>query len=315
VNPAPSIVFFTTAAGAGYGMLFWLGLLRPLGLVPGGAGFGLAALGLVLALVTAGLLSSLAHLGHPERAWRAVTQWRSSWLSREGVAAAATYPAAGLFGLSVLAGWPLAAGLFGLLAAAGAVATVYCTGMIYASLKPVPQWRHPLVVPGYLLLSAFSGAALLAMLAAWWGGAAAAPAALAALGGAGAIALKLAYWRGIDGPPAPGAPTIEAATGLGRIGATRPLDPPHTETNYLLREMGFRVARKHARRLRLVALAAGFAAPLALAVLALLAGAGGVAPALLLTFAAILALGGLLVERWLMFAEATHTVTLYYTGR
>jgi DMSO reductase anchor subunit len=55
--------------------------------------------------------------------------------------------------------------------------------------------------------------------------------------------------------------------------------------------------------------------PLALAVLALLAGAGGVAPALLLTFAAILALGGLLVERWLMFAEATHTVTLYYTGR
>jgi DMSO reductase anchor subunit len=46
-------------------------------------------------LVTLGLLSSTFHLGHPERAWRAFSQWRSSWLSREGVAAVATYLPAG----------------------------------------------------------------------------------------------------------------------------------------------------------------------------------------------------------------------------
>jgi sulfite dehydrogenase (quinone) subunit SoeC len=309
MNPAPSIVFFTTASGAGYGLLFWLGLLRPLGLVPGSQGFGLTALVLALVLVTAGLLSSTAHLGNPQRAWRAVSQWRSSWLSREGVAALATYVPAGILGLALLTDWPGLAAAMGLLAAAGAVATVYCTGMIYASLPPIRQWHHPLVVPGYLVLSAFSGAALLAMLCGFWGDGVVAVV-LALLGGGAALVLKRAYWRAIDA--APPEATVESATSLGFIGKVRPLDPPHTETNYLLREMGFRIARKHAARLRHITLLAGFAAPMLLALLALLLG-GGLA-AVALTLAAMLALGGLLVERWLMFAEATHTVTLYYSG-
>jgi DMSO reductase anchor subunit len=201
------------------------------------------------------------------------------------------------------------AALAGLLSAAGAAATVYCTAMIYASLETVRQWRHPLVVPGYFAMAAFSGAALLAALAAAWGlrGSLVAPAVLAVLGGIAAIALKSSYWRAVDsGLPGP---TRESATSLGAIGRVRPLDPPHTQQNYLLREMGFRVARKHAERLRRVALAAGFAAPAALALLAL---AGAPATPLLLALGALLALFGVLVERWLMFAEATHTVTLYY---
>ena len=309
--PAQSIIFFTTASGAGYGLLFWLGLLRPLGLVPGGRDFGLTALGLALLLITAGLLSSMLHLGRAERAWRAVTQWRSSWLSREGAAAIATYVPAGLFGLGLVQDMPGLVAAMGLLAAAGAVATVYCTGMIYASLKPIRQWSHPLVVPGYLALSGFSGAVLLAMLGGFWGSGFAVPALLALLGGGAAFLLKSAYWRAIDAA-APVA-TAESATGLGRIGTVRPLDPPHTQSNYLLREMGYRIARKHQAKLRRIVLAAGFVLPMLLALLALLSG-GPLAMAAL-ALGTVLALGGLLVERWLMFAEATHTVTLYYTGR
>ena len=134
---------------------------------------------------------------------------------------------------------------------------------------------------------------------------------LALLAGAGALVLKRAYWQAID-TAAPVA-TAETATTLGFIGKVRPLDPPHTESNYLLREMGFRIARKHAAKLRRLALVGGFALPMLLALLALLAGGGAAAAAL--TLGAVLALAGLLVERWLMFAEATHTVTLYYTGR
>lgn len=311
MKPAPSIVFFTTASGAGYGLLFWLGLLRPFGLVPDTMGFGLTALVLALALVTAGLLASTVHLGRPERAWRAVSQWRSSWLSREGIAALATYGPAVLFGLALVLDLPMLAAIMGVLAAAGAAVTVYCTAMIYACLKPVRQWRHPLVAPGYLALASFSGAVLLAMLAAFTGTGHAAPALLALCGAAGAFALKRAYWRAIDTTPP--TTTIETATGLGSIGKTRPLDPPHTQTNYLLREMGFRIARKHAHSLRRVVLAAGFALPALLSLLAL--AAGGVPAMALLALATPLALGGLLVERWLMFAEATHTVTLYYSGR
>lgn len=309
MHPAPSIVFFTTASGAGYGLLFWLGLLPTLGLMSLTPGLAIAALLLALALITAGLLSSTLHLGRPERAWRALSQWRSSWLSREGVAALATYPPALLLGLALWrndVGLALAAGL---LSALGAVVTVWCTGMIYASLRTVRQWRHPLVPWGYLLFAAFSGAALLAAIAAF-AGSATLPAALAALLGLGALILKRAYWSGIDAPPPADAPSIESATGLGRIGPTRPLDPPHTEQNWLLREMGFRVARKHRLRLRSL-VQAGFALAVALAALSLLVPA---AAPLLLVPAAAAALCALLAERWLIFAEATHAVTLYYTG-
>ena len=307
MNPAPSIIFFTVASGAGYGLLFWMGLLRPLGLVPVSPGFGGLAIGLALVLVMLGLLSSTAHLGRPERAWRALSQWRSSWLSREAVAAMATFAPAGLFFVGVIGEGGAFTTLMGLLAALGAAATVFCTGMIYASLRPIRQWHHPLVTPGYLLFGAFSGAVLLALLAGFWG-AAAVPAALAALLGAAGFALKRAYWASVDA--APPVATAESATGLGFIGKVRVLDPPHTETNYLLREMAFRIGRAHAARLRRIAAIGGFAAPAALLALASLA--GGAAAVLLALAATGLALAGLLAERWLMFAEATHTVALYY---
>jgi sulfite dehydrogenase (quinone) subunit SoeC len=307
VNPAPSIVFFTTASGAGYGLLFWLGLLRPIGLLPAAPAFALACLVLALLLITAGLVSSMLHLGNPQRAWRAFSQWRSSWLSREGVASVATYLPTIAFGYALWSGAEGLADAAGLLAAIGAVVTVWCTAMIYASLKPVRQWHHPLVAPGYLLLAAYSGMALLAGVSAL-GGVVGGPASFIVTLGLAGLVLKLASWSMIDGV-APAA-TPESATSLGFIGKVRPLDPPHTETNWLLREMGFRIARKHAAALRRIVLVAGFALPIFLALATTLVGGG----ALLLPLAALLALGGLLVERWLMFAEATHTATLYYSG-
>ncbi len=308
MKPAASVILFTTASGAGYGLLFWLGLLAPAGMLPASAWFGIVAAALALALVTFGLLSSTFHLGHPERAWRAVSQWRSSWLSREGVAALASYPPAGLFALCWLAFGPArpATAAFGALTALMAMATVFCTGQIYASLRTIRQWNDPRVVPLYLLLALFSGAVLAAALGGLWGaGRVAAGFALAS--GVAAALLKLSYWRAID--RAVPASTIESATGLGRWGRVRPLDPPHTEENYLLREMGFRIARKHADRLRRLAIGLAFFAPLALL-------ASGLAldlalPAVLAVFAAG---AGLLIERWLFFAEATHTVTLFYRG-
>lgn len=310
MKPAGSIVFFTVASGAGYGLLFWLGLLNATGQVRTDGGFVLPTLAVALVLVTAGLLSSLLHLGNPQRAWRALSQWRSSWLSREGVAAIGTYVPAVGSGVALLAGLYGLALLCGLLAAGGALATVYCTAMIYASLKPVKEWAHPLVPAGYVVLSLFSGAALLALLLAMLGEDTDIPELQMLLFGLLAAALKLQYWRSIDsGRPVA---TLETATGLGRIGHVRPLDPPHTQANYLLREMGFRIARKHAHKLRRIALWGGMLAPALLAALTL--APSGLPETMPLAMGAALALAGLVVERWLMFAEATHTVTLYYRG-
>ena len=155
MHPAFSVIFFTTASGAGYGMLFLMGVLGAAGLLPADMMLGLIGLGLALALVTAGLLASTFHLGHPERAWRAVSQWRSSWLAREGVAAIATYIPAGLLGLSwVLTGnitgpW----GWLGVMTAVLAAITVYCTAMIYRSLRTIHQWHNAWLTPSYLILA------------------------------------------------------------------------------------------------------------------------------------------------------------------
>src|SRR5438477_11260587 len=84
MHPALSIVFFTTASGAGFSLFLLLGLGGALDLLPSSSGFGLAALALAALLAAGGLASSAFHRGRPERAWRAVSRWRSSWLSRAG---------------------------------------------------------------------------------------------------------------------------------------------------------------------------------------------------------------------------------------
>jgi DMSO reductase anchor subunit len=310
MHPALSVIVFTTASGAGYGLLALCGLLAPLGLLPRQSGFGVIALGLALALITAGLLSSTVHLGHPERAWRALSQWRTSWLSREGVAALATYLPAGLFAI----GWVVFGrtdGVFaagGLLAAALAAVTVYCTGMIYASLKPVHQWHNAHVVPVYMALAVMTGALWLNALLQLWSRPSVAVAAAAACAIPLAVWMKERYWRFIDSTVAPSTP--ETATGLAGRGTVSALDRPHTGANYLLREMGFAVARRHAVKLRRTALGLGFVVPLVLTLVTALV-PGPIA--MLASVAAVVsAMAGVLVERWLFFAEAKHTVTLYY---
>jgi sulfite dehydrogenase (quinone) subunit SoeC len=310
VHPTLSIIFFTTASGAGFGLLLLIGLGVPLGLLPGNSGFGITGLAAAFVLAAAGLVSSVFHLGRPERAWRAFSQWRSSWLSREGVLSVATFVPAVVFAI----GWIFFGatsryiGLCGILAGALAAATIVCTGMIYASLKPIQQWHNCWVVPNYLALALMAGLLLLDLIVRFWAVRPVGVPLLALIAVLLAWAAKEAYWRFIDTNSAPS--TVASATALGRRGPVRLLEPPHTQDNYLLKEMGFRIARKHRIRLRLIARITGFALPALLSLLALIfsGNTGLIAAAVAVTNAAV----GLVIERWLFFAEAKHTVMLYY---
>ncbi|MDN5781046.1 MAG: dimethyl sulfoxide reductase anchor subunit [Luteimonas sp.] len=316
MHPALSVIFFTTLSGAGYGLLAWLGmsiaLLNLRGqMLPALTGVQLAALLLGLLLSTAGLLASLGHLCKPMRAWRAFAQWRTSWLSREGVMAVVTLLPA--LAVGALLWWgtpgPTTTPLLtvsGIVLALCALATVACTAMIYASLKPIPAWRHPLVLPVYLLFALLTGLALLfslmlAMLRPLGPGAMLLTLAIIAVL---LVALKWLYWRDTDRDGLPG--SRAAAIGLPGRDATV-FERPHTEANYITREMAFQVARNHARWLRIAASALIIGGPL-LGYL-LLAPAS---PAFALSAAALLMLAGAFVERWLFFAQARHMVTLYY---
>ena len=310
MHPAASIILFTASSGLGYGLLAVTGLYAAFGLAPANPWFGLLTIGLALALVTLGLLSSTFHLGHPERAWRAFSQWRSSWLSREGVLAVATYAPAGLLGIGWIAEF-MTDGMWrlcGVLAAVGAAITVYCTSMIYASLKAVPRWHNPWVPPVYLLLAAMTGLIWFDALLRLFGMGHIAVTAIATVAVAVAWVAKSAYWASIDN--AVPVATAASATGLTAEGTVRLLESPHTAENYLLKEMGFAVAREHARKLRRLSITLGFLLPLLLLI------AAAFAPPLLGTVAvcaaACLTMVGVAIERWLFFAEAKHAVTLYY---
>jgi len=308
MTPASSVLLLTTLTGFGYGLIAWLGFLAALGLLPSAPLFLPIAVLVGLGFANAGLVASTLHLGHPERAWRAFSQWRSSWLSREGVASLSTFAPAIVF---AALWWMLgpdvpATRASGAVAAVLGLVTVGCTAMIYASLKPIRQWHNPHTAADYLIYAVFSGAVLLAALWALWFGAAHGLAIAALIAAVAAGSAKFAYWHFIDTQKP--LVSLASATGLAAFGTVRPLDQPHFAENYVLKEMGYQIARKHAVKLRRIAVTLAFLLPGLLALLAAL----GVAPAVAATAAALCALVGLFVERWLFFAEATHVSTIYY---
>lgn len=289
MHPAPSIILFTTLSGLGFGLLAFLGLG-----MPGSTGWvAFAFFAIAYALAGGGLVASTFHLGHPERALKAFTQWRSSWLSREAWTSTATLTVMGLYAIGRVffdADWQV----LGWLGAALAVATVACTAMIYASLRAVPRWYNWLTPVHFLTLSAAGGALLAGQVTI------ATP--LLAL----AAAVQMAIWMQGDGALARSGTTMATATGL-QGGTVRAFEPPHTGTNYLLREMVHVVGRKHATRLRAIALILGYGLPILLLLLPFNHWLG-----LLAVLTHVL---GILASRWLFFAQAEHVVGLYYGKR
>lgn len=306
MHPALSIIAFTTLSGFGYGLaaVLGLGVLDPAALATKVAYF------LAFAMISAGLLSSTLHLGNPQRAWRALSQWQSSWLSREGVMAILTFlPLVWSSWACVIESrYAMPAGLLGAVAAG---ITVYCTAMIYASLKSVDAWYSGLTPACYLLFAA-AGGVLLGGLFRIAGGMTASGLAIAGIVLlAAAWGTKIAWWRRLRSLQPFSTP--ETATGLGFIGRVRLFERPHTNENYLTREMGFRIARKHAAKLSRLAVMVGGVAPALILVLVAALGQG--TPAFVLQLVAVLLYGlGVATERWLFFAEARHAVMNYYGG-
>lgn len=295
MHPAPSVIIFTTLSGLGFGLLAFLGLGLPD--VSGWVAFVFFAIAFGLAV--GGLLAATFHLGRPERAWKAFRQWRTSWLSREGCAAVAALLVMGLYAIGVIfldQRWSV----LGWLGAALSLGTVFTTSMIYAQLKTIPRWNMNLT-PAMFLSFSLAGGALLA-------GQSAAAIVLLLIAGA----VQLAYWKQGDAALANSGTDIGTATGLGSRGTVRAFEPPHTGSNYLLREFVHVVGRKHAAKLRMLALGFGFVLPLAL----LLVPMHDVVFKHLLALIAVIAhLIGIATSRWLFFAQAEHVVGLYYGKR
>jgi DMSO reductase anchor subunit len=331
MHPAKSVILFTSFSGAGYGLFAMTLMLQLIGVVPANGNITLTAIVVAFIMVTIGLLSSVFHLGTPKNAWRSFSQWKSSWLSREGVLAIITYlPMVVLayFALDSMYGnvWENLLGdaratfnnmegrmfvepyvqwiaWFGVVTA---FVTVYATSMIYRSLKPIDAWHNGYVSPIYLLFAVVSGLVILNVIAGEHESGGGMLGLIAQVFLALTLIAKWKYWKAMRTMSLTS--TLESATGLGHMGKVTSLERPHTEDNYLLKEMGYQVARKHADKLKIL-----FYIYVIFAMVMLQTG-------LLMetqnfwinAFAAISLMKGVFVERWLFFAEARHTVALYY---
>jgi DMSO reductase anchor subunit len=303
VNPAWSVVLFTTLAGAAQGLVVTLALAE-LAALPMSTGFLALALALAVLMLLAALGASTLHLGRPARAWRAVLMWRTSWLSREVIVLPAFIGVCALWWLALVQGWnqpwlPWAALVL-------AAALWLCTAMIYACIRFIQERAQPLTLVNFTLIGLSSGLVLACALAALFD-----QLALRQAAGPSALGVTLAAWATRMAALRHNArlrhrSTLQSATGwhapklvqtsMGMTGgAFNTREFFHGRTPALL------------RTLRYAFLVFGFALP------ALLLAWGLASPALWpWLLAPAVQMPGLLAERWFFLAQAQHPQNLYY---
>lgn len=322
MHPAFSVIFLTTLIGVGQGLflaLFTAQSYALFDLLPKQDGHAFYAHGSALALLflAGGLVASFFHLGRPERAWRAATQWRTSWLSREVLVLPAFMGTVFLYGLAHLLDWkPVLATLpsgieIDATVALGAVGTLLAfllylsTAMIYACLRFLREWHTPLTVINYTLLGGASGFTLAAGFAAL-----VAPELASFFAGWALIILALGFVARVASlirnsrlkPKS----TLQSA-----IGIKHPKIVQKTQGfmggSFNTREFFHGRSAIFLRSIKWVFLVGVFVLPASLLAAGFSAAA---AESLLAAFAVQYA--GLIAERWFFFAQANHPQNLYY---
>ena len=310
MKPAWSMIFFTTLSGTGQGLFITLAAVDAAQATGQAAGAGgtlfVAGAVLTVLLCGAGLVAATFHLGHPMRAWRAMSMWRTSWLSREVIVLPMFIAVAAVWGLARWTGAPTFA--LGLVGCALALGLYLCTGMIYGAVAVIREWATPLTPLSFAVMGLASGSLVAAALAAALAPALAGPLAAAALlATAAAAAVRGAtLWRNARLAPKT---TLQTALGIRhpRIVQT---SQGMMGGSFGTREFVHGQTEQVVRLTRLGAALAGFMLPAA--GLALVAAQPGVGTLALLC---VLQALGLLAERWIFFADAQHPQTLYHAAR
>ncbi|MFZ5531551.1 MAG: dimethyl sulfoxide reductase anchor subunit family protein, partial [Pseudomonadota bacterium] len=254
-------------------------------------------------LLSGGLLASFFHFGHPERAWRAAAKWRTSWLSREVIVLPAFIAAVCGYGLTHYLGRDAL-----LVGAIGAVlcATLFvCTAMIYACIKFLQEWAHPLTVVNYTLLGSASGFTLATACAAF-----AAPDLVAFFGKSAMwltiIAFATRYAALLRNARLKPKSTLQSAIGV-KHGNIVQKAQGAMGGSFNTREFFHGKSIAFLRSVKSIFLVLTFPLPLLL----IAAGLSNTSTALL-TAAFFVQYAGLVAERWFFFAQANHPQNLYY---
>ncbi len=315
MNPAFSVVFLTTLSGAGQGLLIALVGVEAAtrfgfddaAAVP--SMFYVIGSALSCLLGALGLLASFFHLGHPERAWRAIAMWRTSWLSRECLALPAFLACTFAYGIAHAFGSAHTLEV-GSLAVIASAALFVCTGMIYACLRFLQEWATPLTLINFVLLGCASGFTLASACAAVLATALMPTLALAAcvLTLAGLVSRSASLARNARLRPKS---TLQSATGI-RGARVEQQSRGFTAGAFNLREFFHGKTHETLMRIKWTFIVAAFVVPFCLVAFGGSVRSIGVSFALLCAASAI-QYAGLVAERWFFFAEARHPQNLYYS--
>ena len=313
MNPAFSVILFTTLAGVGQGLFLALYAAELVALVasvevPNARAFYVLGSVIALLFLGAGLAASFLHLGHPERAWRAAAKWRTSWLSREVIVLPVFMGAVFLFGVAHYFGLgesSVATLVIGASATLLCLALFACTGMIYACIKFMQEWASPLTLVNYFLLGSASGFMLATSFAAIVApgftriyAIAAAVLTLLAL-----VTRAMSLYRNARIRPKS---TLQSAIGV-RHSRIEQKAQGSMGGSFNTREFFHGKPAAFLRSVKWIFLVLTFPAPLLL-----LAAGVAVGSAALLVAAFAVQYAGLIAERWFFFAQANHPQNLYY---
>lgn len=307
MKPAWSILLFTTIAGAAQGMVVALAVLCLSGMEvsEGVLRTGLMAAALLLILA---LIASFFHLGHPLRAWRAALMWRTSWMSREVIVLPAFICLVLVWAL-LLDSEASEAVLEVIIPSTAVLAAVllwYCTAMIYACIKFIQEWAHPVTVVNYTLLGVSSGLLLTCALFVVEN-----QTELLATLGPWTIAATMSAWMTRAWSLRRNASlkaksSLQSATGI-RSDRLVQKSMGMTGGSFNTREFFHRASLAAMRRCKMGFQILAFAVPVLLCGAALYGNLFSmwlIAPAVQFV--------GLLAERWYFFAQARHPQNLYY---
>jgi DMSO reductase anchor subunit len=301
MRAAWSVIIFTTLAGMGQGLFMALFAVDAAGAAP--QEFIISGVMLSFGLLALGLAASFFHLGHPERAWRAAAMWRTSWLSREVIALPMFMGCVAAYGALHWLNLRAEALAIGALAAVACLALFVCTGMIYACLPFLQEWRTPLTLINFMGFGCASGLTATAALAAWLYPALTRPYVVAALlfGTVAYVTRLMALARNARLRPKS---TLSSAIGIKQPNIVQ-ITQGAMGGSFNTREFFHGRPKEVVRIVRWSFLALGLPVP-ALLLIVGAASFGAIFAALLCQYA------GLLAERWYFFAEAKHPQNLYY---
>ena len=313
MHPSFSLILFTSMAGMAQGAIVSLAVLNSGSDQLPSELLNVYLFPLILALLIGGLLASTFHLGHPERAWRAIMMWRTSWLSREVLVLPAFIA---LTALAYYFSWQASVpNWLWLLLSIAALALWVCTAMIYQCIRFIQEWAHPATMVNFIALGMSSGWFLLMAVLTLWSILQPNQAVVTSSNIAGvagftgflillSLSFKLWIWKRNRGLKPKS--NLQSATGI-KTGFVRQISMGMMGGSFNTREFFHQQSSFFVANVRKIAFFGTYLLPVLLLTIVV---SNGTLSVLVIAF--VVHCVGLMAERWLFFAEANHPQNLYY---